>query len=134
MAMKGLVVDASALVLAVTDRTRRGSEALSRLRAATVHAPHLVDVEVGGALRRLVHRDELDSAAADECRRVAGSLIDVRYPHHRGLCDWAWANRDQLTFYDAQYVALAHFLGLVLLTADARAARAPVQGVVFEVC
>lgn len=134
MAVSGLVADASALVLAVTDRTRRGSEALSRLRAATVHAPHLVDVEVGGALRRRVLRAELGSAEADECRRAAGSLIDVRYPHHRGLCDWAWANRDQLTFYDAQYAALARLLGLVLLTADARSARAPVQGVAFEVC
>jgi predicted nucleic acid-binding protein len=134
MAMKGLVADASTLVLAVTDPTRRGSEVLSRLRTATVHAPHLVDVEVGAALRRLVHRDELDSAEADECRRFAGGLVDVRYPHHLGLSDWAWANRDRLTFYDAQYAALAQLLGLVLLTADARAARAPVQGVEFEVC
>lgn len=134
MAIEGLVADASALVLAVTDRTRRGAEALSRLRVATVHGPHLVDVEVGSALRRLVLRGELDSAQADEWRRVAGGLVDVRYPHHRALSDWAWANRDRLTFYDAQYVALAQLLGLVLVTADARSARAPVQGVEFEVC
>ena len=134
MAIEGLVADASALVLAVTDRTRRGSGALARLHEAAVHAPHLVDVEVGSALRRLVLRGELDSSEADECRRVARGLIDVRYPHHRALCDWAWANQDRLTFYDAQYAALAQLLGLVLVTADARSARAPVRGVEFEVC
>lgn len=134
MAVRGLVADASALVLAVTDGTRRGSEALSQLRAARVHAPHLIDVEVGGALRRLVLRGELDPAEADECRRMAGGLVDVRYPHHRGLCDWAWANRDRLTFYDAQYAALAQLLGLVVLTADARMGRAPLRGVQIEVC
>ena len=129
-----LVADASAVVLAVIDRTSRGQDVLARLRAVTVYAPHLVDVEVGSTLRRLVLRGELSPDDADECRGIAGELIDARYPHHRGLCDWAWAYRDRLTFYDAQYAALAQLLGLVLLTADARAARAPVQGVEFEVC
>ena len=128
------VADASAVVLAVIDRTGRGQDVLARLRAVTVHAPQLVDVEVGSTLRRLVLRGELSPDDADECRGIAGDLIDVRYPHHPGLCDWAWANRDQLTFYDAQYAALAQLLGLVLLTADARAARAPLRGVEFEVC
>jgi predicted nucleic acid-binding protein len=134
MRASSLVADASAVVLAAIDRTSRGQAVLARLRTATVHAPHLVDVEVGSTLRRMVLRGELSLDDADEGRGVAGDLIDARYPHHRGLCDWAWAYRDQLTFHDAQYAALARFLGLALLTADARAARAPVRGVEFEVC
>ncbi len=134
MSASELVVDASVVVLAVIDQTSRGQDAKARLRAVTVHAPHLVDIEVGSALRRLVLRGQLSPDDADEARRFAGEIIDVRYPHHRGLCDWAWANRSQLTFYDAQYAALAQLLGLVLLTADTRAARAPVRGVEFEVC
>ena len=129
-----LVADASAVVLAAIDRTSRGQAVLARLRTVTVHAPQLVDVEVGSTLRRLVLRGELSPDDADEGRGVAGDLVDARYPHHRGLCDWAWANRDRVTFYDAQYAALAQLLGLVLLTADARAARAPVRGVEFEMC
>ena len=129
-----LVADASAVVLAVTDRTDRGQHALTRLHSATVHAPHLVDVEVGSALRRLVLRGELSAGDADTSRRNAGELIDIRYPHHRGLCDWAWANRAQLTFYDAQYAALAQLLGCALLTADARMGRAPLRDLQVDVC
>ena len=129
-----LVADASAVVLAVIDRTSRGQDVLARLRAVTVHAPHLVDVEVGSTLRRLVLRGELSPDDANECRGVAGDLIDARYPHRRALCDWAWVNRDRLTFYDAQYAALAELLGYTLLTADARIGRAPLRGLQIEVC
>ena len=129
-----LVADASAVVLAVIDRTSRGQDVLARLRAVTVHAPHLVDVEVGSTLRRLVLRGELSPDDANEGRGVAGDLIDARYPHRRALCDWAWVNRDRLTFYDAQCAALAELLGYTLLTADARIGRAPLRGLQIEVC
>ena len=134
MTASELVADASAVVLAVIDQTSRGEEALARLQSATVHAPQLVDVEVGSALRRLVLRGDLGPDDADEFRRAAGDLIAARYPHHRALCDWAWANRNRLTFYDAQYAALAGMLGCPLLTADARIGRATLRDVQVEVC
>ena len=129
-----LVADASALVLAAIDTTDRGDTALAQLHAATVHAPHLVDVEVGSALRRMVLRSEIGADDAVTCRRLAADLIDFRYPHHPALCDCAWDYRAQLTFYDAQYAALATVLGFPLLTADARIGRAPVRGLEVEVC
>jgi predicted nucleic acid-binding protein len=51
--------------------------------------------------------------------------VDQRYPHTGSLADAAWELRDNVTFYDALYVALAAALDVPLLTADARLARAP---------
>ena len=56
---------------------------------------------------------------------AAGDVIDVRYPHVGALADLAWTCRDNLTFYDALYVALAVRLDVPLLTGDRRLARAP---------
>ena len=53
------------------------------------------------------------------------SLIDQRYPHTSSLAGAAWDLRDNVTFYDALYVALAVALDVPLLTADARLARVP---------
>ena len=129
-----LVADASALVLAVTDTSPRGVQILEHVQAATVHAPHLVDVEVGSALRRMAMHEGLQLAAARDMGRSAAGLVDARYPHGPELCDWAWANHAVLTLYDAQYAALALILGCTLLTADARIERAPLRGVQIEVC
>lgn len=128
-----LVADASALVLAVSDTSQRGVQLLERFRAATVHAPHLVDAEVGSALRRMVMHDGLQLAAAISMGRSAAGLVNERYPHGLELCDWAWANHTVLTFYDAQYAALAQILGYTLVTADGRIGRAPLRGLEVEV-
>ena len=129
-----LVADASALVLAVTDTSHRGLRVIEYARSATVHAPHLVDVEVGSALRRMVIHDGLQRATACVMARSAADLVDERYPHGPELCDWAWANHSVLTFYDAQYAALAELLGCTLLTADGRMGRAPLRSAHVEVC
>ena len=52
-------------------------------------------------------------------------LIDQRFPHTGSLAGAAWDLRDNVTFYDALYVALAAALDVPLLTADARLTRAP---------
>ncbi len=129
-----LVADASVLVLAVADASKRGGQALERLRTAKVHAPHLADVEVGSALRRMVLQSRLTVTTARELGRRAASLIDERYPHVSGLRDWAWVNYSVLTFYDAQYAALSAILDCPLLTADTRIGRAPLRGLRVEVC
>ena len=78
--------------------------------------------------------DGLQLAVAISMGRYAAGLVDERYPHGLELCDWAWANHTVLTFYDAQYAALAQVLGCTLLTADGRIGRAPLRGVEVEVC
>ena len=93
-------------------------------------APHLIDAEVGHVLRRAVVRRELGPEAAQ------GALFDLaRFPlrraAHVGLLDRAWALRENVSFYDALYVALAERLDEPLLTLDARLASA--HGVLAEV-
>jgi predicted nucleic acid-binding protein len=118
------VVDASVLVeyLTVGENVEAARAAIGRER--WVWAPALIDAEVGNALRRLVRSKELGP------RKAAAALddfLDMRIQRvpHRSLVDRAWQLRDNITFYDALYVALAEALGAPLLTRDARLARAP---------
>lgn len=118
-----IVVDASAVALAVSEGTAAGSRTRQRLRHEQLSAPELLDLEVLAALRRLVQR-ELISAA-----RAAAAVRDLRaLPVHRvrhgPLLARCWELRDTVTPYDAAYVATAEELGVPLLTADARLSRA----------
>ena len=120
-----LVVDASALAYATLAKTSGSALLRERLLGETCHAPHLIDAEFGSALRRLVHIHEV---GGDEARAelIAGPrLIDRRYAVDRRLAERAWAMRENLTFYDALYAALASALRLPLLTADVHLARSP---------
>jgi predicted nucleic acid-binding protein len=117
-----IVVDASALVVAVTDTTERGARARSRL-ADGCAAPHLIDAEVGQSLRGLVLRGLLDEGAAERSLEYAEHLVVDRYPH-QPLRRRAWALRYRVSFYDGLYVALATLFDLPLVTADARLAAA----------
>ncbi len=120
-----IVLDASALLelLLVTDTGRRVAE---RIRAPqeTLHAPHLIDLEVAQVLRRYVLRRQIDEARASE---ALGDLRDLdlnRYPHDL-LLERIWALRHNASAYDAAYIALAEALGAPLLTSDARMAELP---------
>ena len=123
-----IVLDASVLVelLLGTDSGR-----LIAARIADpglgLHVPHLADVEVTQALRRFVRDGELDVTSGASALQNLRSLDLERHPHEP-LLDRAWALRDRLTAYDAVYVALAEALDTVLLTCDARLARAPGLG------
>ena len=91
--------------------------------AESLHAPHLLDLEVAQAFRRAVAAGSLDP---DRARQALDDLLllDVeRYPHDR-LLPRIWDLRDNLTAYDAAYVALAEALDCPLLTCDRRLARA----------
>lgn len=122
--MTALVVDASALVKAVTERSAHRSEVLSRMEGRRVHAPHLVDAELGSALRRMVLRGQLPAGVAAAARRLGEALVDTRHPHAGPLSEAAWELRDNVGFYDGLYVALAAALDCEMLTADIRLARA----------
>lgn len=118
-----IVVDASAVVAAllVEGAARRA------LSIDDLHAPHLVDSEVASVIRRRVATQKLTAdqgwAALDALRRLGLT----RYPVF-GLTERVWELRDDLTTYDAAYVAVAEALECGLLTADARLARAPGLG------
>ena len=119
-----IVLDASVAVRALlsvgeTDRALR-----ERVRESSCHAPHLVDAEVGSLLRRRVAAGVIDVDSAAAALRAVKNLITDRYPHTT-CAEVAWTLRNNVTYYDALYVALAARLGYPLLTADARLARAP---------
>jgi predicted nucleic acid-binding protein len=128
------VADASALVLAVTDVTERGRGAQARLQEHVVHAPHLVDAEVGSSLRRLVLRGVLAAEHAAASRRLAEAVVEERHSHTGPLGEWAWTHRDRIGFYDALYAGLAALLNCPLLTADRRLAGAAPAGLTIDVC
>ena len=89
-----------------------------------MHAPHLIDVEVAQVVRRYAAAGELD---AERGREALADLADfplLRYPHDL-LLQRIWELRNNLTAYDAAYVALAEVLGAPLLTRDRRLAAAP---------
>ena len=89
----------------------------------SLHAPHLLDVEMLHALRGLVLRGDVSRARSEEVREDFASLRWSRYSHVAFL-DRIWEHKDNLTVYDAAYVALAETLSAPLITTDARLARA----------
>lgn len=121
--MTELVLDSSAAVWAVGSRSSTASALRRRLPETSCHVPHLFDAEVGNVLRREVLIGELTPDAARAALRVAHELVDERYPHGP-LADAAWELRNNVTYYDALYVALAARLGVPLLTAGGRLSRA----------
>jgi predicted nucleic acid-binding protein len=87
------------------------------------HAPHLLDVEVTHALRRLLLAGRLTDLSARRALRDFALMGLKRWPH-RALLGRVLSLRDQLTAYDAIYVAMAEATGATLVTRDARLARA----------
>lgn len=99
--------------------------------AREIHAPHLIDVEVLSGLRRLVRLGLVDPNRASDARRDLGDLAIIRYPHTL-LLDRMWSLRENLSAYDAAFVALAESLQMPVITCDARLARAPGHTASFE--
>lgn len=123
--MSDCVLDASAMVLAVSGKTDAASALRRRLGGVRKHAPHLIDAEVGNVLRRHEREGRLKPEEALLALRAARALVDNRYPHVGPLTELAWTWRHNLSFYDALYVALAALLNLPLITGDIRLRRAP---------
>jgi predicted nucleic acid-binding protein len=120
-----IVLDASALVELLLG-TDAGRIIADRIEDPSIglHVPHLADVEVAQTLRRLVREGEVDAATAVAALADLRDL-DLERHAHEPLLERVWALRENLTAYDAVYVALAEALETTLLTCDARLARAP---------
>lgn len=122
-----IVVDASAL-LEFLLQTTLGAHVESRLFSLSdeIHVPHLLDVEITQALRRLVRLGEVGAVrAADAIADLAD--LDLHRHAHLDLLTRTWQLRQNVTVYDAMYVALAEALDAPVVTCDAALARA--QGV-----
>jgi predicted nucleic acid-binding protein len=113
------------MVIAVLGRSAEAVDLRRRLAAEVCHAPHLIDAEVGNVLRRHVLRGELAGTDAEALLHLAGPLIDHRHEMTGSLARAAWALRENMSFYDGLYAALAAALTVPLLTADGRLAKAP---------
>lgn len=119
-----LVVDASVLATALADDGADGDTARGYLRTQELAAPELIDLEVASVLRRQWSIAKLDLRRAQMALEDLFDLPMLRAPH-RPLLGRCWELRDNLSVYDAAYVALAEALDTSLLTADSRLAKAP---------
>lgn len=126
------VVDASAL-LEVLLRTDAAAAVEERLfTGGTLHAPHLLDLEVAQVLRRYERAEELSGRRGREALADLASFRIERYPHLPFLSR-VWSLRANATAYDACYLALAEALEAPLLTRDRRLADIPGHGAMVEI-
>ena len=127
-----LVIDASCLSEVLVDGEKAGA-ARDRLAADDEHvAPHVIDVEVLGVIRREHRLGELDRTAASQAVQELHDWPVQRFGH-RPLLSRAWELRDNVRGWDAMYVALAEALGATLVTTDRRLARATGPSCAIEV-
>jgi predicted nucleic acid-binding protein len=115
-----IVVDASAAVSALLN----AGPARRALAEEQLHVPHLIDPEVANALRRGVVASRIEPGdawiALDRWRHLGMTRYAVF-----NLFERVWELRENLSAYDASYVALAESFACTLLTADVRLGRAP---------
>jgi predicted nucleic acid-binding protein len=123
-----IVLDASAAIEWLL-QTAAGQRIESRVysRGESLHAPHLLDLEVVQVLRRLVRESAVPASRADQAIDDLLDLRVARYPHYIFL-PHIWRLRHNLSAYDAAYIALAERLGATLITRDARLASALARG------
>ncbi len=115
-----IVIDASAAIELLLN-TRSAARIAERVFAAdeSLHAPHLIDLEVLQVLRRYLLAKELTAARAQQAMEDLNDLVLHRYAHS-DLAPRIWALRNSLTAYDAAYVSLAEALNAKLITRDVK--------------
>ncbi len=114
-------------------RTSAGQRIEKRIYShhETLHAPHLLDLEVAQVLRRLALQAVISARRADEAFRDLLDLRIARYPH-LVLMPRIWQLRHNFSAYDAAYVVLAEKLGAALVTRDRRLASASGHAAAIE--
>ena len=119
-----IVLDASAAIeLLLRTPTGNRVEEMIFSTGESLHAPHLIDLEIAQVLRRFARADRISSARGAEALQDLADMSLNRH-HHTLLLTRTWQLRENLTAYDAVYVALAELLEALLLTCDGRMARA----------
>lgn len=128
-----IVLDASAAIdwLLQTPDGQRIEQRIYR-RQETLHTVHLMDVEFAQVLRRLVREGTLTPKRAEEAIEDLAALRITRYAPVL-LLQRIWRLRQNLTAYDAAYVALAERLQAPLVTRDQRIAAAPGHSAAVEI-
>jgi predicted nucleic acid-binding protein len=119
-----IVCDASALTALLIDGGPDGQWAAEACRGAELAAPSLIDFETANILRR---HELAGLISPDQAAQAHMDLLDLgieRWPYDL-LAGRAWRLRQNLSIYDASYVALAELLGATLVTLDRRLGRAP---------
>jgi predicted nucleic acid-binding protein len=119
-----IVIDASAL-LELLLRSRRADALAQRIFDADerMHAPHLLDVEIMQALRRLTLLKDITPGRAALVLEDLSEVLIERH-EHQPLLQRMWELREAMTAYDAVYVTLAEAISAPLVTCDAKLARA----------
>ena len=113
-----IVLDASA-ALEWFLQTPAGLKIEQRIyaRSQSIHAPHLLDLEVAQVLRKFVRDGTISALRAESALQDLADARLMRHPH-RPFLPRIWQLRHNLTAYDAVYVALAELLSAPLLTRD----------------
>lgn len=119
-----IVLDASAVIEVLLRSASAGSAGAKLFGSGrSLHAPHLIDVEITHAFRRLAALGEISEKRGPIMLTLLTDMPIRRYAHAL-LLPRAWALRSNVTAYDAVYVALAEVLNAPLVTRDSRLARA----------
>ncbi len=127
-----LVIDASLVVSALVDTSDTGRWAEALLASGPLSAPHLMPVDVTNILRRAAAKGEITQ---DVASMAHADLLDLRvelFPY-APFASRVWELRDNVTSYDAWYIALAESLGSSVATLDRRMAQASGPRCTFEV-
>jgi predicted nucleic acid-binding protein len=119
------VVDASVVAAALVDAASLGEWAETVLLAGPLAAPHLLPVEAANILRRMANDGDISADVAalahSDLLSLRAEFVPLRALRGRG----AWELRENVTAYDAWYVALAELLDAPLATLDVKLSRSP---------
>jgi predicted nucleic acid-binding protein len=117
-----VVVDASVVVATLVDSGSHGEWAETQLSSDQLAATHLMPVEAASILRRAARSGEISE---DTASMAYADLMELRvalFPY-QPFAARIWELRQNVTTYDAWYVALAESLGACLVTLDRRLSR-----------
>jgi len=118
------VCDASALTALLLDAGPDGSWVVKTLAGWRLAAPGLAAWETANIIRR---HELAGIVSSDQAAQAHADLLDltIEFWPYELLAARAWEHRQNLSVYDASYVALAELLKVPLVTLDRRLAGAP---------
>jgi len=120
----GVVCDASAIVAVLLDAGETGDWAAQTIASGPIAAPALVTYETANVIRRHELAGEISTDQAAQAHADLLALAIQLWPYEL-LAKRAWELRQNLSVYDAAYVAAAEVTELTLVTLDTRLAKAP---------